>query len=186
MPMIRETMLTTMSAEGRVHIAPMGLIADGDSWIVAPFRPRMIIIPMASSSCCRKRPPRRAHSWNRTGARGRAIPAWSLLWTTQTTDPQVAARGGGFFQRAFGVATSACKYESRNATMIAVSFTILSAVRFCNRRSRSERPINTKEFSFEIGRAPLELSLTAWLHLQSKYSGNHTLLHPPLGGGNNR
>jgi hypothetical protein len=40
---------------------------------------------MASSSCCRKRPPRRAHSWNRTGTRGRAIPAWSLLWTTQTT-----------------------------------------------------------------------------------------------------
>src|ERR1700751_6206603 len=39
MPMIRETMLTTMSAEGRVHIAPMGLIAAGDSWIVAPFRP---------------------------------------------------------------------------------------------------------------------------------------------------
>src|SRR6476660_7569291 len=39
MPMIRETMLTTMSAEGRVHIAPMGLIADGDGWIVAPFRP---------------------------------------------------------------------------------------------------------------------------------------------------
>ena len=37
--------------------------------------------------------------------------------------------------------------------MMAVSFTILSAVRFCNRRSRSERPINTKQFSFEIGRS---------------------------------
>src|SRR5438477_8153233 len=39
MPMIRETMLTTMSGDGRVHIAPMGIIADGDGWIVAPFRP---------------------------------------------------------------------------------------------------------------------------------------------------
>ena len=39
MPMIRETMLTTMSGDGHVHIAPMGIIADGDSWIVAPFRP---------------------------------------------------------------------------------------------------------------------------------------------------
>jgi len=39
MPMIRETMLTTISGEGRVHIAPMGIIADGDGWIVAPFRP---------------------------------------------------------------------------------------------------------------------------------------------------
>jgi uncharacterized protein len=39
MPMIRETIVTTISAEGRVHIAPLGLIADGDGWIVAPFRP---------------------------------------------------------------------------------------------------------------------------------------------------
>ena len=39
MPIIRETMLTTISREGRVHIAPMGIIADGDGWIVAPFRP---------------------------------------------------------------------------------------------------------------------------------------------------
>src|SRR5262249_41232594 len=33
------TMLTTISGEGRVYIAPMGIIADGDGWIVAPFRP---------------------------------------------------------------------------------------------------------------------------------------------------
>jgi hypothetical protein len=39
MPMIRETIVTTISADGRVHIAPLGLIADGDGWIIAPFRP---------------------------------------------------------------------------------------------------------------------------------------------------
>ena len=39
MPIIRETILTTISGEGRLHIAPMGIIADGDGWIVAPFRP---------------------------------------------------------------------------------------------------------------------------------------------------
>ena len=39
MPMIRETIVTTISAEGRVHIAPLGLIADGEEWIIAPFRP---------------------------------------------------------------------------------------------------------------------------------------------------
>ena len=39
MPMIRECIVTTMSEEGRVHIAPLGLIADGDGWIIAPFRP---------------------------------------------------------------------------------------------------------------------------------------------------
>ena len=37
--MIRETILTTMNAEGRLHITPIGIIADGDGWIIAPFRP---------------------------------------------------------------------------------------------------------------------------------------------------
>jgi len=39
MPMIRESIVTTVSAAGAVHIAPLGLIADGDEWIIAPFRP---------------------------------------------------------------------------------------------------------------------------------------------------
>jgi uncharacterized protein len=39
MPMIRETIVTTVSAAGVVHIAPLGIIADGDGWIIAPFRP---------------------------------------------------------------------------------------------------------------------------------------------------
>jgi hypothetical protein len=44
MPMIRETIVTTLSAAGEVHIAPLGLVADpaggeGDRWIIAPFRP---------------------------------------------------------------------------------------------------------------------------------------------------
>lgn len=38
MPFIRETILTTIGPGG-VHIAPLGIIADGDGWIVAPFRP---------------------------------------------------------------------------------------------------------------------------------------------------
>ena len=39
MPMIRETIVSTVDAAGRVHIAPLGIIADGDGWILAPFRP---------------------------------------------------------------------------------------------------------------------------------------------------
>jgi hypothetical protein len=39
MPMIRETIVTTVDGEGRVHIAPLGIIADGERWILAPFRP---------------------------------------------------------------------------------------------------------------------------------------------------
>jgi len=39
MPMIRECIVTTRSDEGKVHIAPLGLIEDGAGWIIAPFRP---------------------------------------------------------------------------------------------------------------------------------------------------
>ncbi len=39
MPMIRETIVTTSGADGVAHIAPLGLIAEGDGWIIAPFRP---------------------------------------------------------------------------------------------------------------------------------------------------
>jgi len=39
MPYIRETILTTRSTAGEVHIAPLGIIQDGEGWIIAPFRP---------------------------------------------------------------------------------------------------------------------------------------------------
>jgi len=39
MPRIVETILTTTSPEGEAHIAPLGLIAEGDHWVIAPFRP---------------------------------------------------------------------------------------------------------------------------------------------------
>ncbi len=39
MPRIVETIVTTADAHGNVHIAPLGLIAEGDDWIIAPFKP---------------------------------------------------------------------------------------------------------------------------------------------------
>jgi hypothetical protein len=39
MPMIRETVVTTIDAAGAVHIAPFGLIEEGELWVIAPFRP---------------------------------------------------------------------------------------------------------------------------------------------------
>ena len=36
---IVETIVTTRNADGETHIAPLGLIADGERWIIAPFRP---------------------------------------------------------------------------------------------------------------------------------------------------
>lgn len=39
MPLIHECVITTLSPDGRPHVAPLGLIEDGSHWIVAPFRP---------------------------------------------------------------------------------------------------------------------------------------------------
>lgn len=39
MPRIVETIVTTKNADGEVHIAPLGLIAEGERWIIAPFSP---------------------------------------------------------------------------------------------------------------------------------------------------
>ena len=39
MPMIRESIVTTLSDEGKMHMAPLGLIQDGQGWVIAPFRP---------------------------------------------------------------------------------------------------------------------------------------------------
>jgi hypothetical protein len=39
MPMIRETIVSTVDKAGRIHFAPFGIIAEGDGWIIAPFSP---------------------------------------------------------------------------------------------------------------------------------------------------
>jgi len=39
MPKIVETIVTTTDGDGHVHIAPLGLIADGEHWLIGPFKP---------------------------------------------------------------------------------------------------------------------------------------------------
>jgi uncharacterized protein len=39
MPLIREAIVTTVNARGEPHLAPLGLIGDGEEWILAPFHP---------------------------------------------------------------------------------------------------------------------------------------------------
>ena len=41
--MIRECILTTQSADGAVHIAPLGLIEEGEHLVIAPFRPSLTL-----------------------------------------------------------------------------------------------------------------------------------------------
>ena len=39
MPEIVETIVTTLNPDGSAYIAPLGLIANGANWIIAPFKP---------------------------------------------------------------------------------------------------------------------------------------------------
>jgi len=42
-PYIRETIITTVDRSGTVHIAPIGIIAERDGWVIAPFRPSVTL-----------------------------------------------------------------------------------------------------------------------------------------------
>jgi len=46
-PYIRETIITTADKNGKVHIAPIGIIADKDGWVIAPFRPSITLDNLA-------------------------------------------------------------------------------------------------------------------------------------------
>jgi hypothetical protein len=55
MPFIRETIITTANRHGVVHIAPLGIISEGEKWIIAPFRPSTTLdnlaeVPVAVAS----------------------------------------------------------------------------------------------------------------------------------------
>jgi hypothetical protein len=39
MPLIRETLVVTADENGTPHLAPLGLISEGENWIIAPFHP---------------------------------------------------------------------------------------------------------------------------------------------------
>jgi len=41
--MIHETVVTTVSSEGRVHVAPMGLVADARTILLKPFKPSVTL-----------------------------------------------------------------------------------------------------------------------------------------------
>lgn len=49
MPYIRETIITTVDAAGTVHIAPLGIIEEDGSWVIAPFRPSKTLDNLAAT-----------------------------------------------------------------------------------------------------------------------------------------
>jgi uncharacterized protein len=48
MPYIRECIVTTADSGGKVHIAPLGIIAEKDGWVIAPFRPSITLDNLAA------------------------------------------------------------------------------------------------------------------------------------------
>jgi hypothetical protein len=48
MPYIRECIVTTADRDGKVHVAPLGIIAEGDGWVIAPFRPSITLDNLAA------------------------------------------------------------------------------------------------------------------------------------------
>lgn len=55
MPLIRETIITTTGADGRPHVAPMGVTVerdgDGERFILAPFRPSRTLDNLLARRC---------------------------------------------------------------------------------------------------------------------------------------
>ena len=49
MPYIRECIVTTVDGNGKVHIAPLGIIAEKDGWVIAPFRPSVTLDNLAAA-----------------------------------------------------------------------------------------------------------------------------------------
>jgi hypothetical protein len=45
---IRETIVTTVDDKGVAHIAPLGIIQQGDGWVIAPFRPSRTLENLAA------------------------------------------------------------------------------------------------------------------------------------------
>ncbi len=48
--MIRETIITTLAPDGGAHIAPIGIIQDGDGWVIAPFKPSATLDNLRATS----------------------------------------------------------------------------------------------------------------------------------------
>lgn len=51
MPLIVETIVTTRGLDGSVHIAPLGLIAEGEHWVIAPFSPSKTLENLRENPC---------------------------------------------------------------------------------------------------------------------------------------
>jgi hypothetical protein len=58
MPLILETIVTTLSPAGELHLVPFGLIGEDDGYVLAPFRPSPTIVNLEANPCFAASSPR--------------------------------------------------------------------------------------------------------------------------------
>ena len=52
MPLIRETIVTTIDQDGHPHLAPLGLIVEGEGFVIAPFLPSKTYDNLVATPFC--------------------------------------------------------------------------------------------------------------------------------------
>jgi hypothetical protein len=87
MPLILESIVVTRAASGQDHIAPLGIIADGANWIIAPFEPSRTLDNLRANPVATAAMPRdvRVFAGSLTGRRDWPVmPARSIACSVLT------------------------------------------------------------------------------------------------------
>jgi len=174
--MIRETIVSTAGREGRVHLAPIGIIADGDGFIIAPFRPsttldNLNVVPFAVANytddvrifagCLTGR-----SDWPTTTAHEVPVPrlagalAHAELTVTRTTDDEQRPR---FHCRVVHRATHAPFPGFNRAQAAVVEAAILVSRLHLLAREKVEQEMAYLRIAVEKTAGPAEQEAWTWL-----------------------
>jgi uncharacterized protein len=176
MPMIRESIVITADRAGHAHIAPIGLIAEGDGWIIAPFRPSTTLdnlqaVPFATAShtddvrvfagCLTGR-----RDWPMVPADNVPVPrlagalAHAELAVTEVRDDLQRPR---FLCRVVRIATHAAFPGFNRAKAAVIEAAILISRLQMLPRERVERELNYLQSAVDKTGGPEEIEAWSWL-----------------------
>lgn len=186
MPMIRETIVTTADAAGQAHIAPLGLIAEGEDWIIAPFRPSKTLdnlseVPHAVAShvddvrifagCLTGR-----HDWPLVATAGpvprlaAALSHWELAVTERSEHPERPR----FRMRLVAAVSHAPAAGFNRAQAAVIELAILSSRLKMLPREKVAREVEYLTIAVEKTAGPREREAWGWLleKLRAFYGGD--------------
>src|SRR5215470_16311418 len=176
MPMIRESIVITADRDGRAHIAPIGIIAQGDGWVIAPFRPsttldNLLAVPFATAShtddvrvfagCLTGR-----RDWPLLPSEQVPVPrlsgalAHAELAVTEVSDDPQRPR---FLCRVVRIATQAAFPGFNRAKAAVIEAAILVSRLDMLPRERIERELNYLQSAVDKTGGPEEVEAWSWL-----------------------